>query len=119
MEGVWEKARELGRLLGQSDEYKALSRAKNRVSDEREIVTMLNRLGQLETEVARALQRGEEPPEATAEEYENLFSEVQARPEYQGLVAAQANFDKVLARVNDEISKGMASAEQSRIILPS
>lgn len=119
MEGVWEKARELGRLLGQSDEYKALSRAKERVSNEREIVTLLNRLGQLEADVARALQRGTEPTQETADEYERLFSEVQARSEYQALVAAQTNFDKILARVNDEISKGISSASQSRIILPS
>ena len=38
MEGIWEKARELGRLLGQSDEYKLLQRAKDRISNEREMV---------------------------------------------------------------------------------
>jgi cell fate (sporulation/competence/biofilm development) regulator YlbF (YheA/YmcA/DUF963 family) len=119
MEATWEKARDLGRLLGQSDEYKALGRAKERVGSEREIVTMLNRLGELEQEIGRALQQGIEPPQNTADEYEQIFSTVQARPEYQGLVAAQTNFDKILARVNDEISKGMAAAGQSRIILPS
>jgi cell fate (sporulation/competence/biofilm development) regulator YlbF (YheA/YmcA/DUF963 family) len=119
MEATWEKARELGRLLGQSDEYKALQRAKDRISNEREMVTHLNRLGELEVDIARSLQRGEEPPQATADEYEALFGAVQARPEYQALVAAQANFDKVLGRANEEISKGMTTASQSRIILPS
>jgi cell fate (sporulation/competence/biofilm development) regulator YlbF (YheA/YmcA/DUF963 family) len=119
MEATWEKARDLGRLLGQSDEYKALSRAKERVSNEREIVTMLNRLGELEQEIGRALQQGQEPAPNTADEYEQIFGAVQSRAEYQGLVAAQTNFDKVLARVNDEISKGMTAAGQSRIILPS
>jgi cell fate (sporulation/competence/biofilm development) regulator YlbF (YheA/YmcA/DUF963 family) len=119
MEATWEKARDLGRLLGQSDEYKALGRAKERVSNEREIVTMLTRLGELEQEIGRALQSGQEPAPNTADEYEQIFSAVQSRAEYQGLVAAQTNFDKILARVNDEISKGMAAAGQSRIILPS
>ena len=119
MEGIWEKARELGRLLGQSDEYKALQRAKDRISNEREMVAQLNRLGELEVEIGRSLQRGEEPPQETAEEYEQIFGAVQARPEYQSLVAAQANFDKILGRTNEEISKGMTSAAQSRIILPS
>ena len=53
-----------------------------------------------------------------ADEYEQKFGEVQSRMEYQSLVAAQSNFDKILARVNEEISKGMATAAQSRIILP-
>ena len=119
MEATWEKARDLGRLLGQSDEYKALERAKSRVSDEPEMIARLNRLGELEGEIARALQQGQEPPADAAEEYDRIFSEVQARVEYQSLVAAQANFDKILARVNDEIGKGMATASQSRIILPS
>ena len=119
MEGIWEKARELGRLLGQSDEYKTLQRAKDRISNEREMVAQLNRLGELEVDIARSLQRGEEPPQPTAEEYEQIFNTVQARPEYQALVAAQANFDKILGRTNEEISKGMTSAAQSRIILPS
>jgi cell fate (sporulation/competence/biofilm development) regulator YlbF (YheA/YmcA/DUF963 family) len=118
MEATWEKARDLGRLLGQSDEYKALERAKNRVSNEAEMVARLNRLGELEGEIARSLQQGQEPGTQVAEEYDRLFSEVQARAEYQSLVAAQANFDRILARVNDEISKGMATAAQSRIILP-
>lgn len=119
MEAVWERAKELGRVLGQSEEYKAVNRAKERLANDREIVTKLNRLGELEAEIARSLQRGEEPPAETAEEYEAIFSEVQSRAEYQQLVAAQSNFDKILARVNEEIGKGMTAASQSRIILPS
>ncbi|MGH7459696.1 MAG: YlbF family regulator [Longimicrobiales bacterium] len=118
MDATWEKAKELGRLLGQTEEYKALQRAKERVSNERSMVTLLNRLGELEGEIARALQHGQEPPQAIAEEYERIFADVQGRAEYQGIVAAQSNFDKVLARVNDEISKGMTTASQSRLILP-
>lgn len=119
MEGIWERARELGRVLGQGEEYKALQRAKDAVSNDREIVTMLNRLGALENEIGRSLQQGVEPPAATAEEYERIFGDVQSRSQYQALVAAQSNFDKVLARVNDEISKGMTTGAQSRIILSS
>ena len=118
MEATWEKARDLGRLLGQSDEYKALNRAKERVSTDASMVQLLNRLGELEGEIARALHQGQEPPQAVADEYESKFGEVQSRMEYQSLVAAQSNFDKILARVNDEISKGMTTASQSRIILP-
>jgi cell fate (sporulation/competence/biofilm development) regulator YlbF (YheA/YmcA/DUF963 family) len=119
MEGIWEKAKELGRLLGQSDEFKALNRAKERISNDREIVSRLTRLGELENQIGQALQTGVEPEQDIAEEYERVFGEVQSRAEYQSLVAAQANFDKILTRVNEEISKGMTSGAQSRIILPS
>lgn len=119
LEVTMDKARELGRLLGQTAEYQALQRARQRLGEDREIVTLVNRVAELERGIALALQRGEAPDEAVREEYERVVSELQASPVYQGLVAAQANFERVLGRVNDEIAKGMEAGAQSRIILPS
>jgi cell fate (sporulation/competence/biofilm development) regulator YlbF (YheA/YmcA/DUF963 family) len=118
-DGMKERARELGRLLGQSDEYKALGRARERLLEDGEAVTAMNRLDELEKGISEALQRGEEPAEPTKEEYEKLFMQLQSAASYQGMVAAQSNFDKLLGRVNQEISAGIESGAQSRIILPS
>ena len=118
-EVTYEKARDLGRLIGQTDEFKALQRARERVGDDREVVSLINRLDELEQEVGRSLRRGEAPPATIRQEYDDLVSKLQASPVYQSLVAAQANFDRILTRVNEEIGKGMEAAAQSRIILPS
>jgi cell fate (sporulation/competence/biofilm development) regulator YlbF (YheA/YmcA/DUF963 family) len=118
-DGIREKAIELGRLLGQTDEFKALARARQRLGEEREAVTAMNRLDALEREIATALHSGQEPGDTVKEEYERVFGELQAAPVYQGIVAAQSNFDKLLQRMNEEISKGMEAGSQSRIILPS
>jgi cell fate (sporulation/competence/biofilm development) regulator YlbF (YheA/YmcA/DUF963 family) len=118
-ETLLEKARELGRILGQGDEYRALARARERLSEDRECVTAFNRLAELEQTVAGALERGEEPSAELRADYDVVFSELQGSPIYQGLVAAQSNFDKVLGRVNEEILAGIESAAKSRIILPS
>lgn len=118
-ETLRERARELGRMLGQGDEYRALTRARELISEDRECVTAFNRLADLEHTVASALERGEEPPDALRAEYERLFSELQGSSVYQALVAAQANFDKVLAQVNEEILAGIEAGARSRIILPS
>ncbi|HEY0673809.1 MAG TPA: YlbF family regulator [Longimicrobiales bacterium] len=117
MEGVSEKAKELGRLIGQTEEYKALQRARERFSEDREAVTRVNRLAELEALVGEALQRGVEPTEEIRTEYEALFAELQASPVYQGMVAGQSNFDRVLQRVNEDISKGIEAGAASRIIL--
>jgi len=114
-----ERAQDLGRLLGQSDEYKALGRARQRLTDDVEAVNAMRRLDELEREVAMALHGGREPNEDVKQEYERLFSQLQSSVNYQGLVAAQSNFDKLLAKVNEEISRGMEMGSQSRIILPS
>jgi cell fate (sporulation/competence/biofilm development) regulator YlbF (YheA/YmcA/DUF963 family) len=118
-ETVRERARELGRMLGQSDEYKALERARNRLTQDRDAVVALNRLSELENNIAHALERGEQPDAPVREEYERLFSVLQGSPLYQGFVAAQSNFDRIVARVNEEILSGIENASQSRIILPS
>jgi hypothetical protein len=39
-------------------------------------------------------------------------------PGYQRLVSAQANFDKVLLKVNQTIQAGIAEGAESRIIMP-
>jgi cell fate (sporulation/competence/biofilm development) regulator YlbF (YheA/YmcA/DUF963 family) len=117
MEGVAEKARELGRLIGQTEEYKALQRARERFSEDRDAVQRVNRLSELEQMVGEALQRGVEPTEEIRNEYEKLFSELQASPVYQAMVAGQSNFDRILQHVNEDISKGIEAGAASRIIL--
>jgi cell fate (sporulation/competence/biofilm development) regulator YlbF (YheA/YmcA/DUF963 family) len=116
-EGMKDRANELGRLLGQSDEYKALARARERLTNDRDAVEAMNRLDVLEREISAALHNGQEPPELTKQEYETIFATLQSSVVYQGLVAAQSNFDKILARVNEEIGRGMEAGSQSRIIL--
>lgn len=118
-ERLAEKAIDLGRSIGQTEEYKALERARSRFSDDRDSVASLNQLAQLESEIAASLERGEEPSDETKQNYERVFSELQGSAIYQGMVAAQSNFDRVLARVNEQISKGIEAGARSRIILPS
>jgi cell fate (sporulation/competence/biofilm development) regulator YlbF (YheA/YmcA/DUF963 family) len=111
------RAQELGRTIGQTDEYKALSRAREALSADSSSVSRLNKLSELEREISMALQQGQEPNEAIQQEYETLFTQLQGSPLYQALAAAQSNFDKILMRVNEEIGRGIEMGAQSRIIL--
>lgn len=117
-EAIKERARDLGRMIGQTPEYHALERARSRVSDDRALAGTINRLGHLEAEIGASLRNGEEPADPTKEAYEREFSVLQASPAYQSLVAAQSNFDKLLAGVNDQVTHGITTGAQSRIILP-
>lgn len=113
-----DKARELGRLIGQTPEYRTLQRAREAVSDDRELDGSLRALARLDAELSRAIERGEEPSQESADAYDRALMQLQANSLYQSLVAAQSNLDKVLTRVNEEIGKGMETGGQSRIILP-
>lgn len=117
MDSFAEKAQEVGRLLAQTDEYKALKRANDRLADDRDAVTRLNRLTELQETMTRAIRTGVEPPAEEQEEYERLVGEIQSNTVYQQFVAAQANFDRVMMKVNEEIARGIEAGEQSRIIL--
>ena len=119
MEMIWEKAREVGRLVAQSDEYKAFKRANTQMADDRDLVTRLNRLNELQESFQRALQQGNEPPLEEQEEFERLATGVQSSAVYQGYASAQANFDRLMMRIQEEIAKGVEAGEQSRIILSS
>lgn len=119
MEMIWEKAREVGRLVAQSEEYKAFKRANTQMADDRELVTRLNRLNELQMSFQRSIEEGNEPPVEEQEEFESLASSVQVSPVYQGYASAQANFDRLMVRIQEEIAKGVEAGEKSRIILPS
>ena len=119
MDALWEKARDVGRMLAQTEEYRALRRANDRLADDRDTVAGINRLTELQQSIARALQGGEDPADDEREEYERLAGQVETSPVYQQYAAARANFERMMARVDEEIEKGVQAGEQSRIILTS
>lgn len=117
-EGMLEKAKEVGRMIGQTDEYKKLQSARERLNDDREAVEMVNRLSELEQEFQQSLQQGEQPPEEEQEEYQGLLNELQSGPRYQAVIAAQSNFDKIIKQVNEKIGEGIEAGAASSIIMP-
>lgn len=119
MEPIWDRAREVGRMIAQSSEYGAMKRAGQMLNDDREAVTRLNRLQEMEAGFARAIQSGAEPPVEQQQEFEQLVGEVQVMPAYQAYEAARGNLDRLMMRVQEEIEKGIQAGEQSRIILSS
>lgn len=117
MEVIQEKARDVGRLIAQTDEYKAIRRANEQLSNDREAVTLLNRIQEIQEELQASLQRGEEPGQEEQDRFESIMQELQGMTVYQGMVAAQSNFDRLMKRINEEIGKGIEAGEKSRIIL--
>lgn len=111
-----QKADELGRLIGQTDEYQALRRAQERLQEAKELTTQLRQLQQLADALDSAMERGETPGEMQRTDYERLLGQIQGDPVYQGMVAAQANFDKLMLRVNEHILNGMRKGAASPII---
>ena len=113
---IEDKAKELGRLIGQSAEYQAVKRANDALGLDQAAVALLKQMEQLRLNAQQMIQRGERPTEEMEKELDALLGNVQGQSVYQRLVSAQENFDKTMARVNDWIVDGIERGATSSII---
>jgi cell fate (sporulation/competence/biofilm development) regulator YlbF (YheA/YmcA/DUF963 family) len=113
---IEDKAKELGRLIGQSPEYQAVKRANDALGQDKDAVALLKQMEQLRMNAQQMLQRGERPTEEMEKELDGLLGKVQGQPVYQRLISAQENFDKTMGKVNDWIVDGIERGAASPII---
>jgi cell fate (sporulation/competence/biofilm development) regulator YlbF (YheA/YmcA/DUF963 family) len=113
---IWDKAQELGRLIGQSPEYQALRRAEANLREDRETVAKLDQIQQLARQVDQMVAQGQMPDQPTAEAYENAVRDLETSTVGQAYVAARANFEKLMTKVNQQIGEGMEKGATSSII---
>lgn len=113
---ITEKAKELGRIIGQSEEYRALRRSETTLRDDKETLARLESIQALATQVDQALATGQQPDQATMASYEKAVQELETSPTGQAYVVARSNFDKLMANVNKDISEGIQSGATSKII---
>ncbi|MBM4194623.1 MAG: YlbF family regulator [Gemmatimonadetes bacterium] len=111
-----ERAVELGRLIGQSNEYQAVKRATDALKEDAEATALLTRMERLRQEAQRAIARGEQPTDEMEQELDQLLSKVQVSPAYQRMLVANENFDKVMVQVNQWIMDGIRKGATSSII---
>ena len=111
-----DKALDLGRQIGQSPEYQALRRAEGALRADPDAVARLEKIQELARQVDSAISRGELPDEATTQQYETSVRDLEMSVAGQAYVVARANFDKLMARVNQQISQGIEKGASSSII---
>lgn len=117
-ERIFVKAGEVGRLLASTAEFQYLKAAHREIADDGESNEMLTRMRDLQEKIVDHFNREEEPPQELENELATLTEQMQASPRYQSLIASQANFDKLMDRVNQAIGEGIRAGEQSGIIVP-
>lgn len=112
-----DKAKELGRMIGQSEEYKAVKRSSEGLNSDREATTVLRQMEKIRTDAQAMIDRGEEPTAEMEQQLDALLHQVQGNDAYQRAIAAQDNFDKLMLRVNQWIADGIRTGATSPIIL--
>ena len=114
---IEDKAKDLGRLIGQSTEYKEVKRAERRAERGQG-----HRRAAAEDGAAprRRAAHARSAASARPRRWRRSSTRCSARsrdePTYQRLLVAQENFDKMMARVNDWILDGIEKGAASPII---
>jgi cell fate (sporulation/competence/biofilm development) regulator YlbF (YheA/YmcA/DUF963 family) len=111
-----DKAKELGRIIGQSSEYQAVRKSSEALNSDREAVAILQQMEKIRHDAQQMIQRGEQPTQEMEKELDDLLTKVQGNPVYQRAIAAQENFDKVMYQINHWIMDGMKKGATSSII---
>lgn len=111
-----DKAKELGRLIGQSAEYKAVKRSNDALNQDKDAVTLLRQMEQIRVDAQKMMESGQQPTEEMENSLDALLGQVQGKTVYQNVVASQENFEKVMARVNEWILDGIKKGATSSII---
>ena len=114
---IEERARDLGRLIGQSKEYQEIKRANEALGRDAPAVTLLKQMEQLRIQAQQMIERGERPSQEMESQLDALLQRVQVLPTYQRLITAQENFDKLMQRVNEWILDGIDKGAASSIIM--
>ena len=113
---IWDKAEELGRLIGQTPEYKALRRAETTLREDADAQAKVELIQKLARQMDELVTQGQMPDQATAEVYENAVRDLEVSPIGQAYAVGRANFEKVMVKVNQLIAQGMEKGAASSII---
>lgn len=114
---IEDKAKDLGRLIGQSPEYKAMRTTAEALNADAAAVEALQAIEALREQAAQAMERGQRPTPEMERQLDALLTTVQGSPAYQRAIAAQENFDKMMHQVNQWISEGIRTGASSPIVL--
>ncbi len=113
---IWDKAEDLGRMIGQTPEYKALRRAETALREDTDAQAKVDTIQKLARQMDELVAQGQMPDQATAESYEQAVRELEVSASGQAYAVARANFEKVMIKVNQLIAQGMEKGATSNII---
>ena len=113
---IEERALEVGRLIGQSPEYQTLRRTETALRNDTETVAKLDKIQDLARQIDKLVAAGTMPEEEVTVSYEAAVRDLETSAIGQAYVVARANFDKLMAKVNQQMSVGIERGAQSSII---
>jgi len=107
MAEIFEKARELGEAIIESEEYKALKKAELEQENDPEALELLKNYSELRTKLAAEIQKGDVGEERMAkirEELEEAYEKMTTNDHITAYINAQRLFQAIIDQMNSIIS---------------
>lgn len=107
MAEIFEKARELGEAIIESNEYKELKEAELRQENDKEALSLLKEYSEVRSRLASEIQKGDVSEERIAEireELEEAYSKMTTNDAITAYINAQRTFQAIIDQMNSIIS---------------
>ncbi len=107
MAEIFEKARELGEAIIESNEYKELKAAELRQENDEEALTLLKEYSEVRSRLASEIQKGDVSEDRIAEireELEEAYSKMTTNDAITAYINAQRTFQAIIDQMNSIIS---------------
>ncbi len=105
-EEIEKKAKELGKAIASSEEYKRYVEAREEVERDEKMQELFGRYEQLRDEFYQALESGQGNEELLGK-IDALEKEISSNPKMKEYMEAEANFKKLIDKVNEKIAEGI------------
>ena len=105
---VMDKARELGKEIRTTEEYKELERTTDNIKDDANANKMIQDIQELQQQIQFAQQSGVQPSQEQIDEFDSLKGKMDTSLTIQAYAKAQNDFSEFMQTVNNAIGEGIS-----------
>ncbi|MFU8794018.1 MAG: YlbF family regulator [Dethiobacteria bacterium] len=105
---VMDKAKELGKEIRNTAEYKELERATGNVKEDHDAHKMIQDIQELQQQMQFAQQSGVEPSQEQIDQFNEIKSKMDSNLTIQSYAKAQNNFSEFMQSINNAIGEGIS-----------
>jgi cell fate (sporulation/competence/biofilm development) regulator YlbF (YheA/YmcA/DUF963 family) len=108
---IEQKAKELGEEIRNTEQYKVLETAGQKLKDDESAQDLIKELQEVQKQIEFAQRSGVPPTQEQGESFNAIRQKMEANSSVQEFMKAQQQFNTVMETVNNAIGKGITGQE--------
>ena len=110
---VFEKAKELGNQIKETQEYQELERVSQTLKDDPEAQQIIQQVQESQNSIEFSQKAGVEPGQEQVDQFNSLKDQMMSNLTVRNYMKAQEDFNNFMKKVNEAISSGITGEEMS------